>query len=366
MPSGGRHPSAENEPCPSALDLRRPRPRQLGWLKTVLLLLIALAVARTMLLRRQGAGASSGGIAGKGVSSSSSSGGGSFEAQRPRAAVCFFGLTRSLRWTLPSVQKRLLEVLRQGMAVDVFVHTYSLVEVNNNRAGETKVMYGPYVNDFLALNPTRSLVTNQDDFDLIWTDPLSMTHYNWNYPEEDAPGVIRNVFRAYWSMSMSWGLMAEHAVAGGFEYDAVVLARPDVWFHYDVDLPTRTLPLPEHTVFLPSFDAELAAQVRKNDRFAYGSMTTMRVVMNRLATLLAADTGQLTGEIDSEYVLGHHLRKNDISVQMLDLLLTRIRLTRDIPMYDHRLVEEACLSGEDPMACRMVDAGFKFPVDGGA
>lgn len=53
-------------------------------------------------------------------------------------------------------------------------------------------------------------------------------------------------------------------------------------------------------------------------------------------------------------------------VQMLDLLLTRIRLTRDIPMYDHRLVEEACLSGEDPMACRMFDAGFKFPLDGGA
>lgn len=47
----------------------------------------------------------------------------------------------------------------------------------------------------------------------------------------------RNVFRAYWSMSEVWGLMAQFAVENDFEYDAVVLARPDVWFHLDIDLP---------------------------------------------------------------------------------------------------------------------------------
>ena len=49
---------------------------------------------------------------------------------RRRVAVCFFGLTRSLRWTLPGLQRRLLGVLKEaGMAVDVFVHTYALEEV---------------------------------------------------------------------------------------------------------------------------------------------------------------------------------------------------------------------------------------------
>ena len=51
----------------------------------------------------------------------------------PRVAVCFFGLTRSLRWTLPSVQDRLLDVLRRGgMSVDTFVHTYALEEVRTS------------------------------------------------------------------------------------------------------------------------------------------------------------------------------------------------------------------------------------------
>lgn len=48
----------------------------------------------------------------------------------PRVAVCFFGLARSLKWTLPSVQKRLLDVLEEGgMKVDMFAHTYDVLEV---------------------------------------------------------------------------------------------------------------------------------------------------------------------------------------------------------------------------------------------
>ena len=37
----------------------------------------------------------------------------------------------------------------------------------------------------------RSLVTNQDDFDKAWPEPLSLTHYRWNYPRDLVAGVIR-------------------------------------------------------------------------------------------------------------------------------------------------------------------------------
>jgi len=53
-------------------------------------------------------------------------------------------------------------------------------------------------------------------------------------------------------------------------------------------------------------------------------------------------------------------------VHLVDLLVTRIRLTRHIPHYDERLVVEACESGSDPMACDVMAAGFKFPADQGA
>lgn len=34
-------------------------------------------------------------------------------------------------------------------------------------------------------------MTNQDDLDLLWPDPLSLTHYRWRYSKTVAPNVIR-------------------------------------------------------------------------------------------------------------------------------------------------------------------------------
>ena len=53
------------------------------------------------------------------------------------------------------------------------------------------------------------------------------------------PFPLRNVFRAYWSMATVLALMELHSKERGFQYDAVVLARPDVWFHTDIDLPRQ-------------------------------------------------------------------------------------------------------------------------------
>lgn len=50
---------------------------------------------------------------------------------RLRIALCFFGLTRRLRWTFPSIKSRVFDVLqKKGMDYNVFVHTYSLKEVS--------------------------------------------------------------------------------------------------------------------------------------------------------------------------------------------------------------------------------------------
>ena len=48
----------------------------------------------------------------------------------------------------------------------------------------------------------------------------------------------------------------------------------------------------------------------------------------------------------------------------MEFSVTRVRLTGDIPMFDHGRVEEACESGGDPMACEMVRLGYKFPIGG--
>lgn len=48
----------------------------------------------------------------------------------------------------------------------------------------------------------------------------------------------------------------------------------------------------------------------------------------------------------------------------MEFSVTRVRLTGGIPLFDHKRVKEACQSGEDPMACEMVELGFVFPTPG--
>jgi len=40
-------------------------------------------------------------------------------------------------------------------------------------------------------------------------------------------------------MATVWSLMELFALERGFQYDAVILARPDTWFHVDTDLPRQ-------------------------------------------------------------------------------------------------------------------------------
>ena len=53
-----------------------------------------------------------------------------------------------------------------------------------------------------------------------------------------------------------------------------------------------------------------------------------------------------------------------MQVRTMEFSVTRVRLTGDIPLYDHERVEEACQSGEDPTACEMVRLGYRFPIEG--
>jgi hypothetical protein len=77
-----------------------------------------------------------------------------------RLALCFFGLTRSLNWTVESIENHILGPLNRAgtpgneVKYDVFLHTYAMKSVNNPRTNERSVPY-THLNDTLLLNLTR-------------------------------------------------------------------------------------------------------------------------------------------------------------------------------------------------------------------
>jgi hypothetical protein len=79
-----------------------------------------------------------------------------FTPEKPmRVAICFFGLTRSLTWTVDSIRNHLLEPLTEnGVSFDLFLHTYRLNTLENPRAHEKAKKY-THLNDYQLLGLTR-------------------------------------------------------------------------------------------------------------------------------------------------------------------------------------------------------------------
>ena len=52
-------------------------------------------------------------------------------------AICFFGLTRSLRYNIESIQKNIFDILDNSeYSYDIYMHTYNLEVINNDRSNE--------------------------------------------------------------------------------------------------------------------------------------------------------------------------------------------------------------------------------------
>lgn len=54
----------------------------------------------------------------------------------PKIAICFFGITRSLKFTISSIEKNILKPAHALGEVRVFCHFFVQTEIDNPRSGE--------------------------------------------------------------------------------------------------------------------------------------------------------------------------------------------------------------------------------------
>ena len=49
----------------------------------------------------------------------------------PRAAICFYGLTQSLPYTIDTIRSSIFDpIIEDGISYSVFLHTYTVAEVH--------------------------------------------------------------------------------------------------------------------------------------------------------------------------------------------------------------------------------------------
>ncbi|MEP2473696.1 MULTISPECIES: hypothetical protein [Rhodobacterales] len=170
-------------------------------------------------------------------------------------AVCFFGITRSLRHTLPSIETHVLDVARAtGHPVHVYAHFFEQAQIDNPRTGETGAL-------------------EQDEHKLLPLDQVALEAPGACLAEWDFEGL--KSFGDFWGTDFTslrnlvhqlHSLKQVTEMAG--QADVVIFARPDLEYHDSMAKPLRAALRVARAgkggVWLPWWQAWFG----RNDRFA--------------------------------------------------------------------------------------------------
>jgi hypothetical protein len=243
--------------------------------------------------------------------------------------VILFGVVqRSLGHVVQSLRERVIEPLSREGQVEVFFHSWDLVDLVNPRTGEDGTCVDP--GEVARLLPeARGVFESQAEFDATvdWQPLFERNPMGHCAPDEDAArATLMNHFRALESLERAWRFF-EEAKSGS--YRRIVVARPDLRFLED--LVAEPSSFGEGALWIPEFHGWGGV----NDRFAMGGEREMGIWCRRLA--FAKECVLEGRNWNSETVLMKWLEKNRLPVRFMDFVFQRVRATGSVAEMDRDL-----------------------------
>ena len=228
-----------------------------------------------------------------------------------RIAVAFFGITRSLSYTIGSIRENVLGAARENGDVSVCCHFFRQMTIDNRRTGEC----GP-------LNPDEYALLSPDRVE--FSEPMAMLQDvgfeqikaygdHWN----DGFKTVSNLLHQLYSLKAVTRLALET------EPDIVVYCRPDLKYHDSLrDGLHRAKEIRKPTVLLPRWQRHKGGF---NDRFAICiGAAAAQSYGNRLDRALPF-CQDLMQALHSERLIRYALECSGVCVERLDVRASRIR-----------------------------------------
>lgn len=146
----------------------------------------------------------------------------------PRVALCFLGLTRSLKHVYLSNATEVIQpLLDNGYHVDKFLHTYNLSRLSNERSKEINIELEQL--EYTLLKLLKQVAVSDQSQVLqrlnltIWTAKVKeKTHEPWN----DGFQSLKNLVCQLHSLEVVTKLWVD----SGVQYDLIVYSRSDVLY----------------------------------------------------------------------------------------------------------------------------------------
>jgi hypothetical protein len=237
-----------------------------------------------------------------------------------KVALCFWGITRSLKYTIESIKKNIFEQLsKNNIEYNIFLHTYITDNpYSNPRANEENVILDK--TEYRLLNPDYYKVENQD----IVKHTLNIDKYKTKgNPWPDSETFINHLL-ALWSLKEVTALWMSRKA----QYSNIIYCRPDL--EYITPFNILWLYGEEDVIYTPNFHRRPTVLTNKkgaisiNDRFAIGTPKTMKYYGNRFFEALDYSKRSL---LESRLFLEHTLKKHNIKMEFINFLFIRVRAT---------------------------------------
>ena len=228
-----------------------------------------------------------------------------------KTIVAFFGITRSLSYTIDAINENVLEPARATGPASVCCHFFSQNTIENNRTAESGAL-DP--NEYRLLEPDRIEFSEPDGFLAeVGFDEIKSFGDHWH----DEFRTVRNLLHQLYSLRRVTRLALEEGA------ETVLFCRPDLDYH-DSFLPVleRLGDLTEPVILLPrwqrhkgGFNDRLSVCLGKEAIETYG---------NRLDDALPF-CRELGVELHSERLIRYAVTKHRIRAAPLNIRASRVR-----------------------------------------
>jgi hypothetical protein len=243
-------------------------------------------------------------------------------------AICFYGLTRSLKYTIDSINTNIFEFLKsKKINYDVYLHTYNLNSLTNPRSDEYNENLDP--NEYKLLNPDYYLITDQSEF----KNKIDINQYLWRGDpwDEDHHTSLYNLLCQLNSLKLVNELCNKTKM-----YKCYLYLRPDLKYIDSISFPAIY-------DIIDNFNQKIIYSPKwglwggLNDRFCIGTKSAIDIIANRLDNIKAFSK---QASPHSEKYLKHVAVLNNINTKFLKTRAIRVRSNgkedqQDLELFTH-------------------------------
>lgn len=235
---------------------------------------------------------------------------------KPKVAILFWGITRSLKFTIKNIEKNLFNVLyKNDFEIHKFIHTFIMDNptYSNMRAKE----YGIKLDfeEYKLLNTEHVEIENQDKIaKKIGLEKYRTMGNPWKRKDFQT---LDNFILASYSKYRVSKMMEKSKI----NFDYVIYMRPDVLCLNKFPIKSLKL-LDKHTnsCLIPNF--ELYGKWNINDRMYISKMNNYQY-FGKYFKYMLNDSANM--QLHSETYIGYNLNKNGITVHYIDFYFNRVR-----------------------------------------